>query len=138
MTGYTLNDVPFYDGSSSSSSSSITSQATSTATNSASAKKSGGSNTVGIVVGVIVGIVLLAAAGGGGFLFLRRKQQREMEEYKKHNDLQSFVDGGKPENNRPQMWAPDSRLDTADARRISNGSIADNQDYSRKILQVRR
>lgn len=122
----------------SSSASSITSQPTMSATSSAAPKKSGGGsgNTVGIVVGVIVGIVLLAAIVGAGFLWLRRKQQKDMEDYKKHNDVQSFVDGGKVEQTRPSMWAPDSRLDNAGARRVSNGSIADNQDFSRKILQV--
>jgi cell wall integrity and stress response component len=89
---------------------------------------------VGIVVGVIVAIVILGALIGAGFIFVRRRQKREVTEIKKQNDVQTFV---KPDQSRPQMWAPDQRLDNeAPGRRISNGSIADNQDFSRRILQV--
>jgi len=39
---------------------------------------------------------------------------------------------------RPGMWAPDSRMDSGTAQqRMSTGSIADNQDFSRRILEVR-
>jgi cell wall integrity and stress response component len=106
---------------------------TSSAANSSSKKSS---STIGIVVGVIVGIVIVGALAGAGFIILRRRQRQEMEDFKKQNDVSTFV-GGKVDQSRPQMWAPDSRLENdSSGRRVSNGSIADNQDYSRRILQV--
>ena len=133
QTGYTLNDVPYYDKSPSSAS--ITAGPTTSAAQSSSAAPSkGGGSTVGIAVGVVVGVVLLAALAGGAFVFFRRKQQRDMQEFKRQNDVAAFT--GAASNDRPQMWAPDTRLDTA-GNRNSNGSIADNADYSRRILQVR-
>jgi cell wall integrity and stress response component len=106
-------------------------------TQSAAPKKGGG--TVGIVVGVIVGLIVFGALAGAAFIFLRNRKHKEAEEYKRHNDVDAFVGGGsKSSNDRPQMWASqDPRLDTdAAGRRASNGSIADNQDYSRRILAV--
>jgi cell wall integrity and stress response component len=83
-------------------------------------------------------VIVLAGLAGAGFLFVRRRQQKQMEEYKKQVDAPPFV-GGTPSTleSRPSMWAPDNRLDgTTGGNRTSVGSIADNQDYSRKILQV--
>jgi tetrahydromethanopterin S-methyltransferase subunit F len=94
---------------------------------------------VGIVVGVVVAIVIVGALAGFAFIFFRRRQRAEMDEFKKNSDITSFVGSGSTmvDPNRPQMWAPDQRLDTGTtSNRISNGSIADNQDYSRRILQV--
>jgi len=60
-----------------------------------------------------------------------------MEEYKKQVDAPPFIGGISGNDTRPSMWAPDNRLDgTTGGNRTSVGSIADNQDYSRKILQV--
>jgi cell wall integrity and stress response component len=90
-------------------------------------------------VGVVVGVIILAGLAGAGFLFVRRRQQKQMEEYKKQVDAPPFVGGTQPSSldSRPSMWAPDNRLDgTTGGNRTSVGSIADNQDYSRKILQV--
>lgn len=130
-TGFTLNQVEYLDKSSESPSASASASASPTG------KKSngdgGGSNTVGIVVGVIVGIIVVAAVAGAGFIYLRRKQQRELEEFKRQTDTQSFA---KVEENRPSMWAADTRMESGPGRRMSSGSIDDNADYSRKILQV--
>lgn len=141
QTGFTLNDVSHYDPASSSASASASSrsrQSNSSASASA-APKSGGGSSVGIAVGVVVGVLAIAAIAGGAFLFYRRRQQKQMEEYKRQIDAPPFV-GGTPGvmDSRPSMWAPDGRLDGSTVgNRTSVGSIADNQDYSRKILQVR-
>jgi cell wall integrity and stress response component len=143
-TGYTLNSVPFWVASSSSLLSTTTTSATSAAESSGGSKNSSGHSTpvVGIVVGIVVGVVVLGGLAGVGFFFLRKKQREEMEDLKRQQDATSFI-GGKSagsmttDNSRPQMWAPDNRLDgTGAARRFSNGSIADNEDFSRRILQV--
>jgi cell wall integrity and stress response component len=132
-TGFSLNQLQNYKPvSSSSTTTSAGPSATSSASSSPSKKSSG--STVGIVVGVVVALVVVGALIAGGFIFLRRRQKQEVDEIKKQNDVQAFV---KPDQSRPQMWAPDQRLDNGAAgRRVSNGSIADNQDFSRRILQV--
>lgn len=97
-----------------------------------------GSNTVGIAVGVVVGIVGIAGIAGGAFLWVRYSRRKEASDaYKRQAAISSFVEGGQ----KPPYTASsnsDSRLDPAAlaARRISDGSIADNADYSRRILQV--
>jgi cell wall integrity and stress response component len=131
LTGTTRNHIENLDASSvSSTKASATSQATVVVT--APPAKKSSSNTVGIVVGVIVGLVVLGAIGFGVFIFLRRRR-READEIKHTTNAQDFISGKM--NDRPQMWSHDTRL--ADERRNSNGSIADNHDYSRRILQVR-
>lgn len=58
------------------------------------------------------------------------------EEYRRQAAVNSFVSGGKLHTSNSSMT--DSRLDPEFmARRQSNGSIADNEDYSRRILKVR-
>lgn len=95
-----------------------------------------GKNTAGIVAGTVVGIVVLAAALGGGYLFMRRKRNKEIEEEHRRNAaVNAFI--GKPPGSSGGMSMTDSRMDPVLAhRRMSDGSIADNQDYSRRILRV--
>lgn len=97
-----------------------------------------GPNTAGIAAGVVVGVVVLAAIIGGVFFYLRRqKRQSVEEEYRRQAAVNSFVSGGKLHTSNSSMT--DSRLDPEFmARRQSNGSIADNEDYSRRILKVGR
>lgn len=100
-------------------------------------KSGGGASTVGIAVGVVVGLIAIAGIVLGAFLWLRRNKKKEAEdEFKRQNAIANFVEGGKASSN----GAPsnDSRLDphVFAARRDSTGSIADNADYSRRILQV--
>ncbi|EGS22352.1 uncharacterized protein CTHT_0018770 [Thermochaetoides thermophila DSM 1495] len=94
-----------------------------------------GSNTAGIVAGVVVSVVLVIAAGTGVYLYLRRKRNKEIEEEHRRNAaVTAFM--GKP-GSSGGMSMTDSRLDPIlAARRLSDGSIADNQDYSRRILRV--
>jgi cell wall integrity and stress response component len=143
LTGITRNQIANLDPASmSSAAASKTSSATAgpstvvvTAGPSSGSSKHG-SNTVAIAVGVVVGLVGLAAIVGGAFLWLRHQRRREAEsEFKRQAAISSFVEGGqKP----PYSGSNDSRLDPSvlAARRISDGSIADNADYSRRILQV--
>jgi cell wall integrity and stress response component len=104
----------------------------------AESKKGGGSNTVGIAVGVVVGVIAIVGLIGGVLFWLRFKRRREAEEeYKRQAAVNAFVNGGKGHNST--LSSSDSRLDPEllHARRESTGTIADNQDYSRRILKVR-
>lgn len=104
------------------------------------ASSSGGPSKAGIAAGVVVGIVAIGAIAGGIFLFIRNKKRREVEEeYRRNAAVSSFIGGGKPPTSSSGDSAfTDTRLDPAVMahRRMSDGSIADNQDYSRRILKV--
>ena len=95
----------------------------------------GGSNTVAIAVGVVVGVIGFAAIVGGVLLYIRRKRNREIEEEHRRNAaVSSFVGSTKSDKS-----SNDQRLDPSiySHRRQSIGSIADERDFSRRILQVR-
>lgn len=149
LTGNTRNKVDYYeipaDSSSSAKKSSTTAAATSTAAASASAspsqtassKSDSKPNTAGIAAGVVVGVVGLAAIIGGVWFLLRRRRQRQAEEDYRRNaaGVSDFINGGKT----TASSLNDSRIDPSFMdRRQSNGSIADNEDYSRRILKVCR
>lgn len=91
-------------------------------------KKSSGVSKAGAAAGAVVGVLAFAAIVGGGILlYKRRRQQQVEEEYRRTLAVQSF--GKKPE--------ADHRLEPVMLqRRASDGSIADNEDYSRRILKV--
>lgn len=101
-------------------------------------EKKGGSNVAGIAAGVVVGVVVIAGIIGGGFFFMRRRRNAEIEEEHRRNAaVNAFISGAKPPGSSDNMSMSDSRLEPGLAhRRLSDGSIADNQDYSRKILRV--
>jgi cell wall integrity and stress response component len=107
---------------------------------SAGGKASSGASKAGIAAGVVVGLIAIAAIAGGIFLFIRNKQRREVEEeYRRNAAISSFTQGGKhPSSSGGASTFSDMRLDPAvmAQRRMSDGSIADNQDYSRRILKV--
>lgn len=108
---------------------------TETPTDTAQASSGGGSSKVGIAVGVVVGVVALAAiAGAGAFFWKRRRNQQIQEEHARNAAINGFAKGPKSEASS----ANDSRLDPSiySARRDSLGSIADERDFSRRILQV--
>jgi cell wall integrity and stress response component len=96
-------------------------------------------NKAAIAAGVVVGlIVFAAAAGGGAFLYLRRRRNRQVEEeYRRNAAISEFVAGGKSHSSSNRSYS-DTRLDPTvmAQRRMSDGSIADNEDYSRRILKV--
>lgn len=142
LTGNTRNRVDYYspDASSSSAPSSTapsTAKTTSTGTPSQVPQNDGKPNTIAIAVGVVVGIIGIAALVFGVWFFLRRRRQRQAEEDYRRNaaNVNAFVNGGKLHTSNSSM--NDSRLDPSFMdRRQSNGSIADNEDYSRRILKV--
>ncbi|KAI9752035.1 MAG: hypothetical protein M1815_000808 [Lichina confinis] len=107
------------------------------AVESGSSESTGPSTTAkaGIAAGVVGGVSLCILVGGL-FLFLRYRRKREAEaEYRRKADIDRFVNGDK---HGSASSLADSRLDPSVMmeRRQSNGSIADNQDYSRRILKV--
>ncbi|KAL1959879.1 hypothetical protein VTO42DRAFT_1024 [Malbranchea cinnamomea] len=137
--------VPVYSPSSSSSSTSTSSaesttssssQAPSVTSTDADSNGGGGPNVAGIAAGVVVGVVAIAALVGGGFFYMKYRKRKELvDEYRRNATISSFVAGGKPFS---ESSMSDSRLEPSmmSQRRQSNGSIADDQDFSRRILKV--
>ncbi|KAF4981902.1 hypothetical protein FZEAL_2371 [Fusarium zealandicum] len=101
-------------------------------------KKKDGPNVAAIAAGVVVGVVVVAAIIGGAIFFVRRRRNAEIEEEHRRNAaVNAFINGSKPPGSSGSISMTDSRLDPVMAhRRLSDGSIADNQDYSRRILRV--
>ncbi|OAA50548.1 WSC domain containing protein [Metarhizium rileyi] len=97
-----------------------------------------GPNVAGIAAGVVVGVVAAAAAIGGFFFYMRRKRNAEIkEEHRRNAAVNAFISGSKPPSSHGSISMTDSRMDPVMAnRRMSDGSIADNEDYSRRILRV--
>jgi len=95
----------------------------------------GGASAGAIAGGVVVGVLAVAGSIFGMFFYMRRKRNREIEEEHHRNAaVNSFVSG---KTGSSGGSITDARLDPVMAqRRMSDGSIADNQDYSRKILRV--
>ncbi|KAK6527911.1 hypothetical protein TWF281_009175 [Arthrobotrys megalospora] len=92
----------------------------------------GGTSKAGIAAGAVVGVIAVIAMGVGGFLVVRRNRRRQAEEeYRAAVAAKEFTASIR----KPQA---DTRLDPVmlQQRRMSDGSIADNQDYSRRILKV--
>ena len=107
-----------------------------TAATDQSKSSGGGSNTVAIAVGVVVGVIGVATIAGGILLFTRRRRNRKIEEEHRRNAaVSSFVGSTKSDES-----SNDQRLDPSiySHRRQSIGSIADERDFSRRILQVCR
>jgi cell wall integrity and stress response component len=97
-------------------------------------KSGGGSSKVGIAVGVVVGVIAIAAIAGGILLWMRHKRNRDIEEEHRRNAaVSSFIGSQKSDKS-----SNDQRLDPSiySHRRESIGSIADERDFSRRILQV--
>ncbi|KAL8721335.1 MAG: hypothetical protein Q9225_001947 [Loekoesia sp. 1 TL-2023] len=99
-------------------------------------KPSKGPNTAGIAAGVVVGVIAICAIAGGFYFFLRNRKRRAIEEEYQRNTANPFETESKPPPSSCSM--SDSRLEPSVMmqRRLSDGSIADNQDYSRRILKV--
>ena len=101
---------------------------------------SSGPNKTAIAVGVVVGVFALAAIIGGALLWLRHRRKAESDAENRHGPVNPFVGPGERSEKPPStaVSIADSRLDPSAmfARRQSNSSIADNQDYSRRILKV--
>jgi len=115
-----------------------TNQAAAPATVTATAKGSSskGPNTAGIAAGVVVSVLAISAILGGVWFFLRSRRRRSVEEeYRRNAAINNFTGSSKP-GSEPSL--SDSRLEPSVMmqRRMSDGSIADNHDYSRRILKV--
>lgn len=102
-------------------------------------KPSKGPNTAGIAAGVVVGVVVICALAGGLFFFLRRRKRRALEDDYQKNPVNPFETEAESKPPASSHSMSDSRLEPSVMmqRRQSDGSIADNQDYSRRILKVR-
>lgn len=136
LTGNVQTSPNTTSSTSSSSTSSATHQASTvvvTAAASSSASSSGGPNKVGIAVGVVVGVVALAALIGGLVFYMKQRRKKEIEEEHKAAAAANAIRSDKSS-------ATDSRLDPSAfsdfSRRESIGSIADERDFTRRILQV--
>ncbi|KAK2747046.1 hypothetical protein FQN55_005315 [Onygenales sp. PD_40] len=142
LTGFVReDDVPVVggktstDGSTSTTNPAVVTQGETVVVTSGAGGGGGGPNKAGIAAGVVVGVVVLGALIGGGFFFMKYKKRKAVEEeYRRNATISSFVAGGKPYS----QSSTDSRLDPSmmSQRRQSNGSIADDQDFSRRILKV--
>lgn len=97
-------------------------------------KNKDGPNTAAIAAGVVVGVVGFCSLVGAGFFLWRfRKRTNVRPQYS--NNAGATEHFGKPMS---QDSMSDSRFDGdfMAQRRQSNGSIDDDQDFSRRILQV--
>ena len=109
------------------------------ASSTSTTEKKSGTNVAAIAAGVVIGFLGLAAIAAGVFFFMRHKRRREIEEEHRRNAaVSSFIGSQKPPTTSAGSSFTDTRLDPVvmAGRRISDGSIADNQDYSRRILKV--
>ncbi|KIW11522.1 hypothetical protein PV08_10823 [Exophiala spinifera] len=103
----------------------------SASTSAAKSGKSSGTSKVGIAVGVVVGVIALAGIIGAVVFVMKRKRNREIEEEHRRN---AAIGSAKSDKSS----VTDQRLDPSiySHRRQSIGSIADERDFSRRILQV--
>ncbi|KAF2459359.1 hypothetical protein BDY21DRAFT_282204 [Lineolata rhizophorae] len=151
LTGATLNSVGHFGGSSarasstavrSSDAAAIVTVGGSTVLVTMAPGGDSGPNKVGIAVGVVVGVVVISSIVGGVFLYLRHRRRKMVEEeYRRQAAVNAFVAGGKHppgSSSASHSSVNDTRLDpeVVMQRRASDGSIADNEDYSRRILKV--
>lgn len=113
--------------------------ANSSSTSTDDGKEGGSNNTAGIAAGAVVGVVALLGIIAGLYFFIRHRKQKQAEDdYKQRTQVSNFM-RGTGESNPPGSGysiTSDSRLDPEAGRRNSLGSLADNQDYSRRILRV--
>lgn len=104
--------------------------------NSESSSGGGGPNKVGIAVGVVVGVLALAGIIGAIVFILKRKRNREIEEEHRRNAAVSSFVGGKSDKSSTDQRLDPSIFSNESLGRQSIGSIADERDFSRRILQV--
>lgn len=116
--------------------SSTATSSSSSSGSSSSSEKGGGTNKVGIAVGVVVGLLAVAGIVGGVIIFLKQRRRKAVEDdYRRNAAVSNFASSAKSETRSTN----DERLDPSvfTHRRQSIGSIADERDFSRRILQVR-
>jgi len=93
--------------------------------------KSGGGVSGGAAAGIVIAVLLIVGGAAGAFFFIRRRRR---DAYQKQYEGSNF--SSSPGSlNRP--FGTDQRLEPGMVqKRESVGSLADEQDYSRKILRV--
>ena len=115
----------------------VTAPGQATPTKSSQPANGGGPSKAAVAAGVVVGVIIIAALIGCALILARRQRRKAVEEeYKRNAAANRFVAADKPEARGSPT--PDQRLDPSimQHRRLSDGSIADNVDFSRRILQV--
>jgi cell wall integrity and stress response component len=87
----------------------------------------------GAVAGIVIAILLIAGIAGATIFYIRRRRKAE---YEKH---ESSAFGSSPGSLSRPFAGIDSRLDPNMVQRPQSvGSLADDRDYSRKILRVHK
>lgn len=107
-------------------------------TNSADSSSGGGGgvNSTAVAAGVVVAVVVISAIIAGLLFWCRHRKRQVVEEEYKRTQVSDFIHGSKPPQTGYSSMS-DSRLDPEFGnKRNSHGSIADNEDFSRKILRV--
>lgn len=111
-----------------------------TVTPSSSSKSgsSSGPSKAGIAAGVVVGVIAIAGIAGGAFFYIRHQRRRAIEaEYQRQQAINDFKSVGGTMKSSSAGSTTDSRMDPSfNYRRQSDGSIADDVDFSRRILKV--
>lgn len=101
-----------------------------TAESQASSGAGGGGVSGGEAAGIAIGVLALIGIGAAAFFIIRRRRK---DDYQKQYEGSGF--GSSPGSlNRP--FGTDQRLEPQMLKRESVGSLADEHDYSRKILRV--
>jgi cell wall integrity and stress response component len=84
----------------------------------------------GAAAGIVIAVLLIVGGAAGAFFVMRRRRRRV---YQKQYEGSNF--GSSPGTLGP--YGTDQRLEPGMVqKRVSVGSLADEQDYSRKILRV--
>ena len=97
----------------------------------------GGASIGGIVAGVVVGLIVIGCISAAVLFLVRRRKWRQSDALDGSNSSNPFSDANKQHSINSAV-PNDSRLDPSlMRRRMSDGSIADNEDFSRRILTVR-
>lgn len=109
-----------------------TGQTTVTASPTGSSSSGGGGGiSGGAVAGIVIAILLIAGIAGATVFYIRRRRKSE---YEKH---ESTGFGSSPGSLSRPFMGIDARLDPNMVQRPQSvGSLADDRDYSRKILRV--
>lgn len=103
-------------------------------TDNSQSNKSSGPNIAGIAAGVVVGVGVIGIIIGAALFFIRRHKRKAVEAQYRRNAAISFGPGKTASTGSMN----DSRWDGEymAQRRQSNGSIAEDEDFSRRILKV--
>lgn len=97
-----------------------------------SQSKSSGPNIAGIAAGVVVGVGVLGIIIGSAFFLIRRQKRKAVEREYRRNAAISFAPSKTASTGSISRWEGEYMAQ----RRQSNGSIAEDEDFSRRILKV--